>query len=268
MNLNTNHPVCMNNDLVRSKSTLTLNETKLLRLAVMQVVREDKDFKTYRVRITDLAKALEIDSSNLYKEVQDMCVHLLQQVVLIGDGNPKHKWKAFQWCSDCEYEDGTGELTIRLHDKLNPYLIELNKCYLTYGADNVMFMKSVHAIRVYELIKMEMRTQEVLPTEGKEVILSVEDIKKSTDTENKYERFSQFKSKVIDIAVREINQKAQFNLSYEYIKKGKTVVGFRFLIKSKFADAPLSIEAQAKIEAFKERQRQREQGQMDIADYK
>lgn len=253
MDLNTEHPICMNNDLVKSKSTLTLNETKLLRLAVMQVVKEDKDFKTYRVRIGDLAKALDIDPSNLYKEVQDMCVHLLQQVVLIGDGNPKHKWRAFQWCSDCEYENGSGVLTIRLHDKLKPYLIELNKCYLQYGADNVMFMKSVHAIRVYELIKMEMRTQGLIPDEGITVELLIDEIRKATDTEGKYDRFSQFKSKVIDVAVREINQKAQFNVEYEYIKKGRSVIGFRFLVKSKYAAAQLSSEQQERLDAFKNR---------------
>lgn len=234
MCLHTENPVCMSNDLVKSKSTLTLNETKLLRLAVMQVVKEDKDFKTYRVKLVDLAKTLEIDASNLYKEVQEMCLHLLKEVVLIGDGNPKHKWKAFQWCSDCEYEDGSGVLTIRLHDKLKPYLIDLNQCYLQYGIDNVLYMKSVYAIRIYELIKMGLRTQKPLPENGIIVPLYSEIIRKATDTEDKYPLMGDFKRRVVDAAVKEISQKAQFKVSYEPIKQGRKIIGFNFKCESKW----------------------------------
>ena len=43
MNLNSNNIVVMSNDLIKSKSNLSLNEIKILRLAIMQVIKEDKD---------------------------------------------------------------------------------------------------------------------------------------------------------------------------------------------------------------------------------
>ena len=38
--LDENYQVCINNDLVKSKSTLSLNATKLLRIAIMQIMKE------------------------------------------------------------------------------------------------------------------------------------------------------------------------------------------------------------------------------------
>lgn len=242
MNLDTKNVICMDNDLIKSKSTLSLNATKLLRLAVMQIVKEDKDFKTYTVRIQDLAKVLGTTSETLYRDVQKICIELLQQLVLVGDGNAKHSWKAFQWCSDCEYEEGTGVITIRMHDKMKPYLIGLSKCYTQYGPDNVMMMGSVYAIRIYELLKMALMSDKNIEEEVV-VELSMDVMRKATDTEKKYSRLSDFKKNVIDIAMREINEKvASFSASYtpkvDYVKKGRTVIGIRFHLKNKYQKPP------------------------------
>ena len=186
---------------------------------------------TYQVKIQDLAEILDITSQSLYRDVMEMCKHLLQEIVCVGDGNPKHRWKMFQWCSTCEYEEGI--ITIKLHDKLKPYLIQLIEHYTQYMLQDILMLKTVYAVRLYELIREEMKGQQVYAAKTATVSLDVDTIRKATDTENKYEKMGMFKQRVIDSAVSEINDKSRFNVTYEYIKKSRKIVGFKFKIESK-----------------------------------
>lgn len=231
MCLDVENQVVMSNDLIRGKSNLSLNELKLLRLTIMQVIVEDKDFMTYQVKIQDLAGILDITSQSLYRDVMEMCKHLLQEIVCVGDGNPKHQWKMFQWCSTCEYENGI--ITIKLHDRLKPYLIQLKRHYTQYMLQDILMLKTVYAVRLYELIREEMKGQAVYADKTATVSIDVETIRKATDTEKKYEKMGMFKQRVIDSAVSEINDKSCFNVTYDYIKKSRKIVGFKFKIESK-----------------------------------
>lgn len=230
MNLNSNNLVVMSNDLIKSKSNLSLNEIKILRLAIMQVIKEDKDLQTYKVNVTELADLLAIDRHGIYQEVDKITTSLLKEIVYIGDGNPKHKWKKFQWCSSCQYENGV--LTIKLHDDLKPFLLNLSELYTQYVLEDILYLKSVYSIRIYELIREEMRYQKVFADKEADIYLPMDIIRKATDTESKYNQYGMFKARVIDAAVNEINEKLQYYVTYEPVKESRKVIGFNFHIMS------------------------------------
>lgn len=231
MCLNTDNKVVMSNDLIKSKSNLSLNELKLLRLTIMQVLAEDSDLQTYSIKINDLAKILDISSPNIYRDAMEMCRHLLQELVYVGDGNPKHKWQMFQWCSTCQYNDGT--IIIRLHDNLKPYLLQLKKHYSMYGLADILMLKTVYAVRLYELLQEALKAQKVYADQTATVILDVETIRKATNTEDKYQKIGMFNQRVIDKAVSEINDKSSYYVSYEYVKKSRKIIGFKFIVESR-----------------------------------
>lgn len=231
MCLDVENQVVMSNDLIKGKSNLSLNELKLLRLTIMQVIADDKDLMTYQIKIQDLAKILDITSQSIYRDVMEMCKHLLQEIVYIGDGNPKHKWKMYQWCSTCEYNEGT--ITIKLHEKLKPHLIQLKQHYTQYMLQDILMLKTVYAVRLYELIREEMKSQKAYADKIVTVSLDVETIRKATDTENKYKKIGMFNQRVIVAAITEINDKSCYYVTYEYIKKSRKITGFKFKIESK-----------------------------------
>lgn len=225
--------VTMHNDLVKSKSDLSINEIKLLRLIIMQNMKDDTDFSTYEVPITVLANQLSIETPSLYRDIKDICKHLMKEVVEIWDGHKNHKWKMFQWVSRCEYDNGI--ITIRLHDDLKPYLLELKGLYTQYILEDVLLFKSLYSVRIYELIQEELRGKPYFGDKVSSVYLSDELIRIATNTQEKYERYSSFKTRVIDAAVNEINQKSlQMYLRYEPVKRSRKVVGYNFYVSSHF----------------------------------
>ena len=157
MNTNKQNKVVMHNNLIKSKSNLSLAETKLLRLTIMQVVKEDKDFKTYNVSIIKLAELLNVNSKGLYGEIFTICDNLMSEKIYVCDGSPKQNWEIFHWCSSCKYKNGI--ITIKLHDDLKPYLLELSEMYTQYILENILVLKSTFSIRIYELLIQEMKYQ-------------------------------------------------------------------------------------------------------------
>lgn len=221
---NKGHYTVMANDVIKGKQEMTLQEARLLRLLITQVVKEDKDLKTYTVKISELAEFLKVPKNNLYRDIKGVCNSLLQRIVHIGTGNPKEPWKSFQWIQLAEY-DGNGTLTLMLSNQIKPFVIELDKYFTQYKLTNILEMDSFYALRIYELIKGEDHKYK----EYQEY--TVEFLRQCCGCENKYKEFYNFKARVIDTAIKEINGKTDLEIrEIQYIKKGRAVVGLRFLV--------------------------------------
>lgn len=232
---NTNY-VVQANSLITGKQSLKLNSAKLIRAAIMQVVWEDQELKPYVITINELAKLLKVSSSNLYRDIDKLTDDILNNPVLIKtETSRKTSWIKIPWVTRCEYQSDVG-IAIKLNDELKPFLINLKERYTQYTFDNINSMKSVYSIRIMEMI-LEKIMIKFIPKEGLNIKLSVREIREACDCEDTLERFSQLKSRVIDTAVREINELTMYSLSYTYEKEGRTIVGIVFHINTKINDA-------------------------------
>lgn len=226
---NPNHYTIMANDIVRGKQDMSLQEARILRLLITQVVKEDNDLKTYSCKITDLAEFLNIDSNNLYRDIKDICEGLLQRLVRIGTGNPKQSWESFQWLNSAKY-DGNGTVTFRLSEDIKPYLIDLNAYFTQYKLENILEMKSFYGIRLYELLRAEYYKDENTYQE-----YTIEFLRQFFDCEIKYKKFNDLKKRVLETAVKEVNEKSDLYI-YEAIpiKTGRKITAIKFYVGHNF----------------------------------
>ena len=88
-------------------------------------------------------------------------------------------------------------------------------------------MKSIYGVRIFELLSEKIKTK-TIPRGGVNVEMSMQYLRECCDCEDKYERFSQFKARVLDRAIEEIERVTTYRVKYDYIKKGKAVTGIRF----------------------------------------
>jgi len=221
---NDKHYVIMANDIVRGKQDMTLQEARIIRLLITQVVKEDKDLKTYSCKITELAEFLNIPPNNLYRDINTICDNLIQRIVRVGTGNPKQPWEKFQWIQLAKY-DGNGTLTLMLSNQIQPYVIELNEKFTQYRLENILELSSFYSIRLYELFKSdEFKGSEYLE-------YSLVYLREFFECENKYKLFSDFRINVIEVAIKEINDKTDFKIKkIDYVKKGRAINSIKFYI--------------------------------------
>lgn len=215
----------MANDVVRGKQDMSIQEAKILRLLITQVVKEDKDLKTYTANIQDLAEFLNVPKNNLYRDIRDICKNLARRTVHIGTGNPKEPWKTFAWLQMASY-DGQGTITLMLSEQIKPFVLDLEKYFTQYQLSNILEMHSFYAIRLYELIKTdEFKGQNKLN-------YSIEFLREFFECENKYNRINDFKRYVIDIAVKEINAKSDITITdVEFTAKRRKYDKITFTLK-------------------------------------
>lgn len=153
LKLNNDYYVVTANDLIKGHQKMTLREAQLLYIAISQVVKEDKDFKTYTTTVQELATFMGDSPENLYRDLKNICKQLRQRVVEVqvkGDNAKKGKWKVFGWIDSAEYDNG--KLTLRLSDDIKPYLLELDNYYSQTLLGTLMTFRSYYTTRLYQYL--------------------------------------------------------------------------------------------------------------------
>ncbi len=222
------------NNLIGGKQALKLNSAKLIRSAIMQVVREDEELKPYIITIKDLSKLLGVPASNIYRDVDEITDDIIKNPVYIREerNGKTIDFIKIPWVTRCEYKSDVG-IALKLNEELKPFLINLKEHYTQYTLQEVLAMKSVYGIRIFEVLQSKIMSR-VLPKDGIVVILSVQEIRECCDCEDKYPAFGNFRDKVIDKAIKEINRVTMFKVVYSYIKKARSVVEIKFDINMRY----------------------------------
>lgn len=230
----TRNYVVQANSLIGGKQALKLNSAKLIRAAIMQVVRADEELKPYIITIKDLADLLQVPTSNIYRDVEEITDDIIKNPVFVREVS-KGKTVRFikiPWVSRCEYKADAG-IAIKLNEELKPFLVNLREHYTQYELGEVLAMRSVYGIRLYEILQSKIMSGTV-PKTGIHIIVSVDELRECCACENKYPAFANFRDKVIDKARDEINRVSVFDLSYTYQKEGKTVKAIDFFMIAKW----------------------------------
>jgi plasmid replication initiation protein len=235
--LDTRNYVVQANSLVGGKQALKLNSAKLIRAAIMQVVRDDEELKPYIITVAELAELLNVPKSNIYRDIEDITNDILSNPVYVRreDNTKKIRWIKIPWVQRCEYNSDIG-VAIKLNDELKPFLLNLKEHYTQYTLDCVLAMKSVYTIRIYELLQSKIMTK-LIPKDGTFVEIPLDELKECCGCESKsYNTFANFRIKVLDKAVNEINAKSMYRVKYDYVKRGKSVVAINFHVNMMYHD--------------------------------
>lgn len=143
------------------------------------------------------------------------------------DGKPVRS----HWVSQAKYLDDEAIIEIMLTPAVVKEITRIdakkNKTLFTkFALEQVASMKSVYSVRLYELLTQWRKAKKVsFALDVFRGQLGIE--------ENEYKAMSDFKKRVLDLAVREINEKSDLNVSYTQIKKGVSIVGFEFKVLTK-----------------------------------
>lgn len=232
--LNTRNYVVQANNLIGGKQALKLNSAKLIRSAIMQVVKEDEDLKPYIITIKELSELLGVSPSNIYRDAEEITDDIIKNPVYVREEKAGRTvgFIKIPWVTRCEYVSDAG-IALKLNEELKPFLVKLKQHYTQYTLQEVLAMKSVYGIRIFELLQSRVMSR-LIPKEGTVVKISVQEIRECCGCEEKYPAFGNFKAKVIDRAVNEINRVTMYRVDYSYIKSGRNVVKIEFHINMRY----------------------------------
>jgi len=216
------------NELIQnSRFNLNLQEQKIILYLISKIKPSDTNLEEYSFDIQNFCQVCGIDYDNgknyqnLKKTLQDL--HNKSLWVKINNKTEI----LFSWISGAAIiNEGNGIVQIRLHESMAPYLLELQKNFTKYGLIYILAMKSQYSIRFYETLK----SCENLHRKT----FTVDELKKAFMCERgSYNNFNNFKTYVLDIAMKEINTLTDISIEYNTLKEGKKVTQVEFTIKLK-----------------------------------
>ena len=210
------------NNLVEAKYSMTLQQKRIMIWLVSQIKPDDIDFKEHVLSVKDLIEICQLSGESAYKEVRNITFSLIEKGIRILDiTNPKKGIEIqVSWLSSAKYDSGKVKLTFS--PELKPYLLQLKNQFTAVNTLDLMQFRSVHAIRIYELLKQYQNIGERT--------LSIDEIKECCGVKNKLKQYGEFEKYLLLIAQREINEKSDLHFDFERIKPSRKIIAIKFII--------------------------------------
>lgn len=213
------------NALVAAAYTLNLAEKRMILLA-SALANESDPVNGLIIRADQYAETYSVTKEAGYNALQKACETLFERRVTIYKNNEK---TVTRWISFITYKEGLGEVEIGFSTKVIPFLNELKNNYTFFGIEQIARLTSVHAIRLYELLIQWRST-------GKTPVIDLAKFRGQLGIgPDEYPRMTNFKQRVLDPALKQINTYTDITAKYEQHKKGRSISGFSFTFTQKNA---------------------------------
>jgi plasmid replication initiation protein len=222
--------VTKSNELIRASYKLTMNEQRLILACIAQLdprkpipKTHEGDIRPVRVTVNNFAETYGIsDRSTVYNALQEATDRLYERDIKTYDENGK-RYGRFRWVQAVEYQVGQGYVELTFTQRVAPYLTLLHRQFTTYLLKQVAQVNSIYAIRIFELLMQFKAT-------GK-IVIGLDELRLLLELEDKYDRFTNMKARVIEPAIRELSTKANIVISWEPVRQKRKVTALRFSFK-------------------------------------
>lgn len=238
MGKRTNNMVVKSNRLVTASYTLTLNEIRLLDIALAELTQ----YEEYEKSFAELPSFIEVNAKK-YAEIYGLTKQ--QAYTAMSEASEKLFWRYFtyyidvedmpsfleerraRWVQEIGYIEGEGIVTLSFTNSIIELAGRLKSNFSRYHLEQKAHLTSIYAHRLYEMM-LQWRGSKSVPC------VSYTELRNRFDIdEHEYKRMSNFKARVLDPAVEQINELTDITVSYEPQKKGRRIDSFVFKFKFK-----------------------------------
>jgi plasmid replication initiation protein len=222
--------VTQDNALINASYTLELVEKRLILLAIARSRKSGKGITAndhLGIYASDYADSFNVESSASYKALKSAAETLFNRYFVydVEDKKGNVGTAKSRWVSEINYFNDEGYLRLIFAPSVVPFITDLEKKFTSYFLDDVSALTSAYAIRLYELIIAWRST-------GKTPVFELAELRaKLGVAENEYQRMFNFKQRVLDVAVNQINEHTNIRIKVEQHKRGRAISGFSFSFK-------------------------------------
>jgi plasmid replication initiation protein len=227
-----NELVSKSNTLIEASYTLNLVAQRLIVLAIIKARNQGELSKVggiHRITAIEYRAYFGCALPMAYESLQSACKSLYEsEFVWLGkdeQGDPQKNTSRF--VQRATYNEGKGFVEVMFGNDIIPLITRLSKEYTEYELIQIRNLNSVYALRVFEML-MQWKML------GKTPLVTVEDLRSRLGIAgHQYKLMSNFKKRVLDLAINEINEHTDITASYKQHKQGKAITGFTFTFKKK-----------------------------------
>ena len=238
--------VVENNALITSVAKMHKTALKMFELAVSLIDTENlPENNTVYLSKAELFSFFEVASNSKHTQFKE-AIKVMQKESFFEIKEEKgkgFKFKSIVPIPYVEWNDYNDEVTIQFSEHIMPYLINLKSEFTQYKISEIQKLNSKYSIILYRWLSMNYNQYEHYSNKGgrreeqvetyRNPTISMRELREMTDTVKEYQRFTNFSRKILDLPLKEINAHTSFNVSYDKVKKGRSVDSIVFHIEKK-----------------------------------
>lgn len=227
--------VKVKNELVNGKYSLSLLEMKMVMALAAHINKNADDFETCSIRVRELGEYMGLSEDKCYQSIKATAKKLLSRSLFFEwyktTNSRKKSWLGSSWFDYIFYDDEESTVEFRFATMIKPMLLQISEAYAQLECKPLMAFKCMYSNRfllyVVEWEKIQPHT------------IKIEDLRELLQLGKKYKQFGEFRTYVIEPAVREINALTEYEVTAEPVKRGRRYDSYNFYIKRKTAKAKI-----------------------------
>lgn len=224
------HWITMSNALTRAGHGLTLAEKRIVFIAVAKMdsrkpLPSGQPLYISKITAVEYAELAECNMRTAYEALQDATKTLYNRSISFFE--PAHKRKGdlvkvqMRWVGEVRYHVGEGWVELYWWPNLLPHLTGLRQQFTSYQLKQASALRSCYSWKLMELL---MRFESTGWAE-----YDIDDFAVSMDaTEKQRANFNNIKRRIIEPAIKELQEKDGWLIAWQPIHAGRKVKALRF----------------------------------------
>ena len=232
--------ITKDNKLISASYSLGIPEQRIIFLAIIAAREQEKIIDArgvLQIHASSYQEQFKVEKHSAYKALKSagkglFDAHFEYDDVHEKTGDLVHR--IVRWVQSVAYIDKTGMIELQFTDAVIPLITRLSEQYTEYDLKQVSELQSEYSIRLYELMAQ-------WKTVGKTNKITLDDLRKKLGVgTEQYKAMHNFKARVLDLAIKQINSFTDIQADYIQHKTGRAVTGFTFTFKQKKAPEPIA----------------------------
>nr|WP_015589623.1 replication initiation protein RepM [Psychrobacter maritimus] len=231
MDVNMSNLVVKTNRLNTVTQNLSLTEVRIMQLAIVDARETGKGLSTDKpltISASRYAEAFGVSRQSAYEAILKAEKSLFDRRFSFLDDDDK--MVKSRWVQRVKYLDDEASIEVILTYDVVKEVTRIDgyeQFFTQYLLEQTAHMNSAYSVRLYELL-VQWKTAKKTP------VFELQQFREQLGVENnEYQRMYDFKNRVLDVAVKEINEKTDIQTSYDQVKRGRKIIGFKFVVKEK-----------------------------------
>lgn len=238
--------VVEHNALIQSVAKMQKTALKMFELAVSCIDTENvPENNTVYLSKEELFSFFEVGSNSKHTQFKEAIEIMQKQAYFKIKSNKKLgiEYESIVPIPYVKWNDYNDEVTIQFSEHIMPYLINLKSEFTQYKISELQKLNSKYSIILYRWLTMNYNQYEHYSNKGgrreeqveeyRNPKISMRELREMTDTVQDYPRFTNFESYILKNSLKEINEHTSFNVTYDKVKKGRSIDSIVFHITKK-----------------------------------
>ena len=217
------------NQLIEACYSMTLNEKRLLLFGISKI--NPSTFpdvnKPFKFEMSADEWATEFGDDNPWRALKRTSAKLVGRTVTLHSKTTRTgvaDQSILSWFDSVDYFNKQGRIVVTFGRGIQVRLAGMLEQFTTIDLLAVSQLTSVHSVRLYELLSQFKST-------GYRVI-SVDDFRFAMDVVNTNKGTKELKRRVLNPAIKQLNEKSDLFCTVSDVTEGRTITGFKFVFRT------------------------------------